>query len=403
MDEITILTMLLAFALGWWGGKIYYKKNHFAEYGDNIRKGYCKGLNYFLNEKPEKAIEIFENLLANDAVTIDTHLALGNLFRRRGEVERAIKIHEELISGTALTTDQKHTVHFELGLDYLRAGLYDRAEIILSTLIDDQKYQRISLEMLLHIYQQEKDWQKAKACVATLTRYNKPKKGETEALFLCELATEALREAKSEMVVQLLTEELNSDPNCVRALLMKADFLSQKGRYGDSIKLLKEIEYKNPAFLPEIIPLLSQAHRGLGSPEPDLINYFDALYRKYRLPQLAVVAVDLIASENGKDAALRYLMEVVDEKAPSLSLLHASIKHRVTTEDAQNSINEMYRFLEKSLDQLLRLQPKYRCSQCGFSGEQMHWRCPSCNQWESTLPLSSEYFSHLPQRSAANS
>lgn len=384
MEEFLVILVPAAAALGWWGGRWYYTQKFLARHTQTIRQGYCKGLNYLLSEKTDQAIETLANLLASDIETIDTHVALGNLFRRRGEVQKAIEIHEELLARQSLTGEQQAAAQFELGLDYLRAGLYDRAEMILANLTDHPSHQRPALELLLQIYQQEKDWLKARSCVGRLSRMGRTPRGESEAQLLCELADEALKARQYAVADGYLAEALGQDPRCVRAVLMKADLLARDGYFRPALDLLKTVETIGPAYLPEILRPLIRCYEQLGLPLHDLSAYLDRLSAKCRHPQISIARAELIEADQGPSDAVAYLREAAALN-PSVRLV-AVLVHLLAKLEAGER-RSVYQALGQSLDPLVQRQPRYRCGQCGFSGQELHWRCPSCRHWETTVPL----------------
>jgi lipopolysaccharide biosynthesis regulator YciM len=383
MDQFLVLLVPISAALGWWGAQWYYTRRYLVKHTQNLRQAYCKGLNYLLSEKTDKAIETFADLLANDVETIDTHVALGNLFRRRGEVERAIEIHEDLVGRASLTQDQRVSAQYELGVDYLRSGLYDRAELILANLADRGPYRRPALELLLHIYQQERDWQRARQCVADLNPIAAPR-GETEAQFLCEMATQALHDRDLDVAERLVAEALILDPDCFRAKITQSDLLSRKGEHGQALALLQTVEATNACYLPEILRPMIRCYECLGTSKADLIDYLRNLYQRHRQDPIAICVSDLIAEQQGHSAAVEFLRDAA-VSAPSLRLLRALIGH-LNAADTAIETSAVHRLMEQSLDKLLQRQPRYRCTRCGFSGQELHWRCPSCRQWESTVP-----------------
>jgi len=385
MEEFLVFLVPAAAVLGWLGGKWFFGQKALARHTQTIRKGYCKGLNYLLSEKTDKAIETLANLLASDIETIETHVALGNLFRRRGEVQKAIEIHEELLARESLTTEQRATAQFELGLDYLRSGLYDRAELILANLADHPSHQRPALELLLLIYQQEKDWQKALSCVVQLNRIARTPRGETEAQLLCELADSSLVARQYAAADRYLDEALVKDPGCVRAVLRKAELLGRDGYFRPALDLLKTVETSRPAYIPEILRPLIHCHEQLGLPRTELSSYLDRLAARCRHPQVAICRAELVEADQGHGEALTYLREA-SATHPSIRVLRALVRmqSRIEAVPEQRSV---FQGLADTLDQLVQRQPRYRCSQCGFSGQEMHWRCPSCRQWDSTVPV----------------
>ena len=194
-DELMFLWLLLpvAFLIGWYIGNSSKIKSKVSK---NISLEYFKGLNFVLNEQPDKAIEVFIKMVEVDNDTVDTHLALSNLFRRRGEVDRAIRIHQNLIARTTLSETERAHALLELGMDYMRSGLLDRAEKLFLELLDIGFYLKEAHFNLLEIYQQEKDWENAIVIAKKYETISKVSLSSTIAQFFCELADDELRKGQ---------------------------------------------------------------------------------------------------------------------------------------------------------------------------------------------------------------
>ena len=217
---------------------------------------YLKGLNYLLNEQPDKAIDVFIKLLEVDSDTIETHLALGSLFRRRGEVDRAIRIHQNLIARPSLTKEQRSQSLFELGQDYLRAGLLDRAEALFSDLIVSAPHTEVALNYLIDIYQQEKDWEKAIETARRIEVKTGNKQYMRVAHYYCELAEQAIQKGDKIRAHKLVKKALNTNKNSVRASLLDGKLEIQNGNDKTAIKSLRRVEQQDISYLGEAIPLL---------------------------------------------------------------------------------------------------------------------------------------------------
>jgi lipopolysaccharide biosynthesis regulator YciM len=379
-----LLLLPVAAASGWYAARRHYTKKYLINHTRSLRQAYVRGLNYLLSERTDKAIDTFANLLVSDVETIETHLALGNLFRRRGELERAIEIHEGLIERGHLTEDQRASAHFELGMDYVRAGLFDRAESILTNLVDHELYRKSALQQLLQIYQQEKDWRKAIECTRKLKTMNKVPRGETVAQFLCELAEEALAKNRNSEAAEYLAEALRDDSKCIRASLLNARMEIRNGRFAFALQALKNIESQDPAYIPEILGLLKICYEYSGATAGGLNAYLSYLYETYGSEDAAICLTERLRQEKGADKAADYLQRVSDAK-PSLKVL-STLSDLLLEEGHDKQRNPLAK-LSRSLNRMLSERPRYRCAQCGFSGAELHWRCPSCRYWESTRPI----------------
>ncbi|HUL13581.1 MAG TPA: lipopolysaccharide assembly protein LapB [Methylococcaceae bacterium] len=388
MQEWVALFLLpIAAASGWYAAKQHYTKKYLINHTHSLRQAYVRGLNYLLNEKTDKAIDAFATLLVSDVETIETHIALGNLFRRRGEIEKAIEIHEKLIVQGNLSEAQRANAHFELGMDYLRSGLFDRAESILTNLVDHPIYGKSALQQLLQIYQQERDWRKAMECTRRLRLMNKVPRGETAAQFLCELAEEAFAEDRDLDVLRYLEEALREDPKCVRASLSSARMQMRSGRFDLAVQALQNIELQDPAYIPEILAPLRICYQRWNRSAGELIAYLSHLYEAFGCDDVAVCLAERLRAEKGIPEAADYLRRVSEAK-PSLKVLSALIDVLLCMDgggDTQRK--DALSGLSSSFGRMLSEKPRYRCAQCGFSGAELHWRCPSCRHWESTKPI----------------
>lgn len=384
MEEWVLLLLPIAAASGWLAARKHYLNKYLVEHSHSLRKAYCRGLNYLLSEKTDKAIEAFADVLAEDFETIETHIALGNLFRRRGELEKAIEIHEALIAREDLEPRQHENAQFELGLDYLRAGLFDRAENIFQNLIDHEVSRKGALQQLLDIYQREKDWLKAIDCVRQLSSLGKVPKGETVAQFCCELAEESLYNNQDESARLWLEQALREDPRCARASLLMARLSMKEGDFEQAIQSLKRVESQNPILLTEIIEPLCVCQDRMEGSRGELIGYLGYLYETYGLECAALALAERIRNEQGAVKAIEHMQRVLENK-PTLKTLTAMTGF-LLEEGADNQREALVR-LDRALGRLNIGVTRYTCSVCGFSGGELHWRCPSCRQWDSFKPL----------------
>jgi lipopolysaccharide biosynthesis regulator YciM len=385
MLELLAFLLPIAAASGWYAARRHYTKKYLSDHGKPLTRAYYRGLNYLLNEKTDKAIDVFAGLLETDLDTVETHIALGNLFRKRGEVEKAIEVHERLLNAPNLNDEQRSSAYFELGMDYMRAGLLDRAESIFKTLAaKNPNYRKPALHQLLQIYQQEKDWQSAIDCTAELIRlFGVTPRGENEAQFLCEMADEARAAGNLAHAKEYVARSLIADRNCVRASLIKAQLELGEELYGEALHTLKSIETQQPHYLSEIVQLVGFCYERLGVHE-ERVAYLQYLYEKYSLVDAAIGLAEFVRDTDGAGRAVEYLLGVLEVK-PCLRGISGLVGLLANIEAGNNA-----RLLEKVSRILAKLwmeNPRYNCVQCGFSGSELHWRCPSCQYWGSVRPL----------------
>jgi lipopolysaccharide biosynthesis regulator YciM len=261
-DPVILLFLLLPVAAisGWLIGRRNKSNMPISSYSE-IPIDYIKGLNYLLNEQPDKAIDVFIQMLDVNSETVETHLALGSLFRRRGEVDRAIRIHQNLIARPTLNAEQRMQALHELGQDYMRAGLFDRAEALFNELIESGPHTINALQQLMDIYQQEKDWEKAIDAARTLAYKTGTSQDNVIAHYYCEMAEQDIRNNELQKALKLIKKALSTDRKCARASLLEGDLEMRLGHYKAAIKAYRRIEEQDPDYIPEILDPLIRCYR----------------------------------------------------------------------------------------------------------------------------------------------
>jgi lipopolysaccharide biosynthesis regulator YciM len=378
LDYLLWLLLPVAMYFGWWLAKNYdrsltRKKNR------NFNDQYFQGLNYLLNEQPDKAIQVFLELAEVNQDTVETHLALGNLFRRRGEVDRAIRFHQNIIAKSDLRPEQRTQALLELGEDYMRAGLLDRAELLFSELIESDAQTPLALRNLLEIYQQEKDWHKALLQAERLEQTDGAHYGGMMAQFSCELAVAALHEGETEMARKYLRQARRHDPQSIRSRLIWAEICAGEKDYEAALSAFEEIAGLNAQFIPDLIePYLKVAETaGKTSRANENLRKWAESYQGI---SLVLKLTDLLMAEKGAAEATRFLADSLNSK-PSVRGLDRLFELR----SAGHLPSEFSDDILKAVStRLLARQPSYRCSHCGFSGQTHHWQCPSCRHWDTT-------------------
>jgi len=340
---------------------------------------YFQGLNYLLDEQPDKAIAVFIEMAEVTADTIETHLALGSLFRRRGEVERAIRIHQNIISKPGLDERQKTRALLELGEDYMHAGLFDRAENLFKELIELDSHAPSALRHLLDIYQQEKDWQKALLQAQKLEAVTDEKMGLVMAHFCCEMAEEDLEAGKPAAARKHLRQARRYFPESVRARLILARIAEQQDMSAEAIAVYEEIAEMDKEYIHDILqPYLECAQQA--DEFPRALEQMAAWSQDYDGVSLLLSQTAVIRNEEGLAAATRYLAEALTRR-PSVKGLDYLIELKLEGGPETESGDEILRAVA---EKLLARQPSYRCTHCGYAGHSHHWQCPSCKNWSTT-------------------
>lgn len=382
--EASLFWLLLPVAAvsGWWVGRRNSGGGGSRQSG-NIYPEYFKGLNFVLNEQPDKAIEVFIRMLEVDSETVETHLALGNLFRRRGEVDRAIRIHQNLIARPTLNKEQRAQALLELGLDYMRLGLLDRAEGLFLELVESNLYLRQAYTELLDIYQQEKDWENAISIARKLELVSGKPLDPMIAQFYCERAELALNEGNTRVVKEHIRRAFSFDPKCVRASLLEARMYQSLGKDKLAIRSYKKIESQDSDYLTEILEPLFECYRRLDRVD-EFIEYLRMLVNIYGGISAMLLLTELLAEREGENAAIHFISEELKSR-PTVKGVDKLIQYTLT-----KSVGETHEHLstiKELTGQLIENRPKYKCNNCGFDAKLLHWQCPSCKNWATVKPV----------------
>ena len=349
----------------------------------SIAPDYFKGLNYLLNDRTDKAIEVFIKVLDVDSDTAETHLALGNLFRRRGEVDRAIRVHQNLVARPSLDQEQRGLALLELGLDYMRAGLLDRAESLFKELLEMGRFEHQALGHLIDIFQQEQDWNAALEYLRRFVRITGENRSGTIAHFFCEKAQLLIDEGEYDEGSRLLAKALREDRNCVRARLMLADVAHDAGDHSQAINHLKKIEEQDLAFLPEAIPRLFRSYKALNKINA-LARYLARLADRHDGITPVLLLAELTAESDGTGEAKNLLIAEVKER-PSIRGIDRLIEYLIDITGGEARDNLV--LLKETTSRLIKEKHNYQCEVCGFTGRSLHWQCPSCKSWSTVKPI----------------
>jgi len=378
---LVVCLLPVAALSGWYVGR--RERALRSRSGGGMSPDYLRGLNYLLEDRPDKAIEVFLKVLEVEQETVETHLALGNLFRRRGEVDRAIRIHQNLVARPTLAFEHRSAALLELGLDYMRSGLLDRAESLFKELLDVGAHQRQAIGHLIDIYQQERDWSKALEYTERLEKLVNRSQTARRAHFLCEQADVLRQEGSVEDASDKLREALAADSACVRASLMQAELAMAVGAYAAAIRCLERIEAQDLAFLPEAIAPLIECHERLGQ-RHELIAYLERLsdLRAGITPLLALAT--LLSQAGRQDEAKAHLIAGL-QKRPTVRGIDRLVDYALpgTNGEARKDL-----LLMKDLAAtLIEQKANYVCNTCGFRARALHWQCPGCKSWNSVKPV----------------
>jgi lipopolysaccharide biosynthesis regulator YciM len=378
-----LLVFPLFFGMGWLAARFDIKE--LLNESSTLPRSYFQGLNFLLNEQQDQAIEAFIEVVKVDPQTVELHFALGSLFRRRGEVDRAIRMHLNLVERADLEEGRKQQALFELAQDYLKAGIFDRAEMAFHEL-RGTPYEKEALDFLLEIYQKEKDWLKAVDIAQRLTALTGRSYGKEAAFFFCELAAGELAKQQAEAASVHLEQALSADAHCVRANIMLGDIELAAGDAAEAIAIWRRVEQQDSQYLPLVAERVLQAYRQIGDEAAGVTLLHDWL-KNYPSLDLMNVLFAAVLKRDGAEAAYKLVRDELKrhptllglDKLLEATLLEMKSERRADVELVKNLVYQRTRTLAM-----------YRCKQCGFKAKQFYWHCPACNGWETYSPRRTE-------------
>jgi lipopolysaccharide biosynthesis regulator YciM len=380
-----LLGFPLFFGLGWVAARIDIRQ--IVRESRALPRSYFKGLNFLLMEQPDKAIEAFIEVVKVDPETVELHFALGSLFRRRGEYDRAIRMHQHLLDRADLGAEQKTVALSELGQDYLKAGILDRAEEVFQKL-ERSPQAGAARRHLLEIYEQEKDWSRAIAMTQQV---------ETDpralAQYQCELAASEAGQSRPDAARRHLEAALDANRKCVRASLQMGDLDRDEKNLDKAIEHWMRVESQDPAYLALVARRLLEAHREQGRAEEGL-RLLDGYLERYPSLDLLDIVFQQTLEAKGPEEAYRLVRDELRRNPTLLGLDRLLEVQIIGANSAERRRDlELMRNLVHSHTQRLA---RYRCEDCGFKARQFHWRCPACGGWETYPPRRTEEFELTP-------
>jgi lipopolysaccharide biosynthesis regulator YciM len=386
-----LLVLPVLFGLGWLASRWDLRLESRMDSLERIRqqRSTFKGLSLLLNEQPDQAIETLVKIAQLDPETIDLHFALGNLFRRRGETERAIRVHQNLANREDLKPRDRDHAAYELGRDFLRAGLLDRAEVSLSR-VGDGKFAGPAKESLLEMYQVERDWKKAIDTAIELESLQGKSHRTEIAQFYCELGQEALQHKNLVEVELFLQQALETIPKHARALILQGDYWVAMGRPTEAIEAWSIIAEAHPAYMHLLADRWMAAHTALDMADVGLTR-LSPLLKSQASGELLDIVQKHMMRLRGPQATEIMLMDVM-QYSPSLSALSKLAETRLVLAQSAGSAERIVdlqatlSLLKKRTTSLAR----YSCKNCGFRARRFYWQCPGCSHWEAYSPRRSE-------------
>lgn len=385
LEILLFLLLFLALATGWWlGRRERRRRSPPPGTTGELSRDYFVGLNYLLNEQPDEAIETFIKALEVNSDTIETHIALGNLFRSRGESDRAVKVHQNLFARPSLSKEQAARVQLELARDFMAAGLLDRAERLLSELTGNNTPTGQASQMLLvDLYEREKEWQKAIHAISPAMLRENPRLKKAAAHYACELASQLLSKNNFAAARKQLKQAAAFDQACIRATLLMAQLELQSGSAKAAIRILLRIPDQDPAYIPVMLQTLVDAYQRLEQPA-ELAATLDKLLLNHQYTSILIHLAENLRSRNLHQQALD---KVGHHMRHQVSLKGVDYLIDLYLQNAAGDERAHLLTLKNLTHQLLEQKPEHQCSNCGFQSQQLYWQCPKCRDWGSVKPI----------------
>ena len=378
-----LLALPLFFSLGWLAARIDLKQL-LAE-STALPAAYFKGLNFLITNQQDKAIEAFSEAVQANTDSLELHFALGSLFRKRGEVDRAIHLHLNLLEKKELEPQQKLAVTAELAQDYLKAGLLDRAEELFESL-NDNRYRQPALRALLEIYVREREWERAIKAATELERLSGIPFRIEVSHYYCEMAVKSKLANDTHTARFELEQALNANKNSIRANVLLGDLEVETEDHKSAISTWKRIEFQKPEYLGLIAPKLINSYRALNQISEGL-SLLQSYLQTYKLSSLLNVLFESTLAEEGAESAAKLARNELIRK-PSLNTLDQLLQARAIVEsnhpqNLKNSNAQDTQLMQQAVRHAIGNRTAYYCEQCGFKAKYHHWQCPACNAWES--------------------
>ena len=383
MLELLFLLLPVAAAYGWYMGRRSAQQSK-QDDASRLSRDYVTGVNFLLSNQQDKAVDLFLDMLKEDTGTVEAHLTLGNLFRSRGEVDRAIRIHQSLMESASLTYDQRLLAVQQLGRDYMAAGLYDRAEGMFKQLVDETDFRLSALQQLLQIYQATSDWQSAIEVAERLVKLGKDKHRGEIANFWCELALQQMAGNDLDKAMALLRKGAAADRNSARVSIMMGRVWMEKGDYAKAVESLERVIEQDKELVGETLEMLQTCYQKLGKTDE-----CEAFLRRCAEENTGATAdlmlAQILEQREGAESAQNYVTRQL-ERHPTMRVFHKLIDYHIN-EAEEGRAKESLGVLRHMVGEQVRSKPRYRCQKCGFTAHTLYWHCPSCRSWSSIKPI----------------
>lgn len=379
MLEWLFLLLPVAATISWWQGRNSAIKQFEARYNHSL----TKGINYYLNNDSDASFEQLKKIAKQQSDNFEAHVTLGNMFRKRGEIDRAISIHQTILANLNMDSKQRDYILYELANDYQAAGLLDRAEQLLHGLVYSSRHQDKYLVALLTVYESMGEWEKA----ATVMRDTGKRHGGLQAYrlahYLCEMATLAATQNRNEQAIQWVQEALLVQGNSVRCYWELANLYYKAQYYEKAIHALESLHRQSSAYYNLTLPMLQACFAALDK-QQTFVSLLHSLHQKSKDVMVTLALVDEYVQQGDAEQAKQLLLSLLEQK-PSLRALKSLIQ--IETQQLNKQDDIVVKCVEHTLQAVIDKKAYYQCRCCGFETHKLRWRCPSCATWDSLIPL----------------
>lgn len=383
MLELLFLLLPVAAAYGWYMGRRSAQQDKQQE-ANRLSREYVAGVNFLLSNQQDKAVDLFLDMLKEDSNTVEAHLTLGNLFRSRGEVDRAIRIHQALMESASLTFEQRLLAVQQLGRDYMAAGMYDRAEDMFGQLVGEEDFRLSALQQLLAIHQATSDWLKAIDVAEKLVKLGKDKQRVEIAHFYCELALQAMGSDDLDKAIGLLKRAASADNQCARVSIMVGRIYMAQGEYAKAVESLQRVLNQDKELVSETLPMLQECYQHLEQ-QQGWADFLKRCVEENTGATAELMLAEIIEQHEGRDVVQVYINRQL-QRHPTMRVFYRLMDyHLADAEDGR--AKESLLLLRDMVGEQIRTKPRYRCHKCGFTAHSLYWHCPSCRAWSSVKPI----------------
>ncbi|MDX2368038.1 MAG: lipopolysaccharide assembly protein LapB [Colwellia sp.] len=383
MIELLFLLLPVAMAYGWFMGRNSIKQKDQTIKQDLSIK-YSTGLNYLLSNQKDKAIDSLLEALKVEDDSVEAHFAMANLFRKRGELDRALKVHEHLVRHGNLQTKDKQQAVFELGKDFLSAGLYDRAEKMFTKLLKSKDYGLKSLTYMLQIFQSTKDWQQGIGYKKLVVKLNDKRLLHTLANFYCEKATSAFEQDNFIEVIELLEQALLLDPNSCRANWLMAKIYENHQQCELACQCYQDIYQQDKEFFPDVIEKMHQCYTDLDATD-EFFRFIKKVYDETASSSALISYLSHVEDKHGHKKAKEFMLSAL-KRRPTIRGFKHFVKMQMNQSDELVNTASLD-LIKELISEYLKVKHRYSCRNCGFNSSTHYWSCPSCHEWEQLKPV----------------